>query len=35
MLGEGEEGFPPLKDLTSKTTKNLTDGRLFHILSTK
>lgn len=33
MLEEGEEGFPPPKDLTSKSARNLADGRLFHILS--
>lgn len=33
ILEAGEEGFPPPKDLTSKSARNLTDGRLFHILS--
>lgn len=33
VLKEDEEGFPPPKDLTSETTKKLSDGRLFHILS--
>lgn len=32
-LKEGEEGFPPPKDLTSTTTKEFSDGRMFHILS--
>jgi len=32
-LDEDEEGFPPPADLTSRHTKELTDGRLFHILS--
>lgn len=33
ILKEDEEGFPPPKDLTSESTRKLTDGRLFHILS--
>ncbi|MGQ9818393.1 MAG: c-type cytochrome [Candidatus Kapaibacteriales bacterium] len=33
ILKEDEEGFPQPKDLTSKSAKKLTDGRLFHILS--
>lgn len=32
-LAKDEEGFPPPANLTSKRTKLLTDGRLFHILS--
>lgn len=33
ILKEDEEGYPNPKDLTSKTTQKLSDGRLFHILS--
>ncbi|MGB9771668.1 MAG: c-type cytochrome [Candidatus Kapaibacteriota bacterium] len=32
-LKADEEGFPPPKDLTSESTRKMTDGRLFHILS--
>ena len=34
VLAEDEEGFPPPADLTSAHTVALSDGRLFHILST-
>jgi len=33
VLNLEEEGFPNAADLTSKRTKEMTDGRLFHILS--
>ncbi len=33
QLSEGEEGFPPPKDLTSQSTMNLPDSRIFHIIS--
>ena len=32
-LADDEEGFPPPADLCSEHTRNLSDGRLFHILS--
>lgn len=33
QLSEDEEGFPPPKDLTSQNTMNLSDSRVFHIIS--
>ena len=32
-LSNNEEGFPPPADLTRQSTKQLSDGRLYHILS--
>ncbi len=33
QLADNEEGFPPPKNLTSQNTMNLSDSRIFHIIS--